>query len=141
MIEALAAVGLASSIVQFVDFGTKLLSNGRELYKSAEGVLQENVELGKITESIKSTAQSIANNAIGVNDTELREMAGACKTLADELLTVLNSLKIDNTKNRQLEIIRKSLKSFRFAARLKRIYEQLCTLRNQVCFQLNGLLR
>jgi len=35
MAEALAAIGLAGNIVQFVDFGTKLVLKGQELYQSA----------------------------------------------------------------------------------------------------------
>ena len=62
MAEALAAVGLVSNIIQNVEVSTKVLLNGRELFKSAEGVFQENVELGKIAVSIKTVVQNVANH-------------------------------------------------------------------------------
>lgn len=62
MAEALAAVGLVSNIIQNVEVSTKVLLNGRELFKSAEGVFQENVELGEIAVSIKTVVQNVANH-------------------------------------------------------------------------------
>ncbi len=50
--EALAAVGLASSIVQFVDFATNIISKGYHYQKSVDGVLDENVELQAIADSL-----------------------------------------------------------------------------------------
>ena len=52
IMEALAAVGLASSIVQFVDFATKIISKGYQYQKSVDGVLDENVELQAIADSL-----------------------------------------------------------------------------------------
>jgi hypothetical protein len=40
--DPLTALSVAACVVQFVDYGTKLLSKGRELYKSADGALWEN---------------------------------------------------------------------------------------------------
>lgn len=114
MAEALAAVGLASSIIQFLDFGTRLLLTGRALYHSTEGALQENVDFEKVTMSIKSFAQKITGDTISIHEPELRDLAGTCVNLANDLLSLLSRLKIDRTKNRQLEMIRKSFKSLRF---------------------------
>jgi hypothetical protein len=141
MAATLAAVGLISNIVQFVDFGTKLLSTSRALYRSTEGALQENVDLEEITVSIKSVAQGIADSSIGINEPELRQLVGTCATLADELLALLSRLKIDSTKNRHLEVIRKSFKSLRFRRTVHEINERLWKVRDQVCIQLNYLLR
>jgi len=141
MAEALAAVGLVGNIVQFVDFGTKLLSTGRALFHSPEGALQENVDLEKITASIRSVTQDIANSTISIHEPELRKLAGTCVTLAEELLALLSRLKIDSTKNRQLEVIRKSFKSLRFRRTVNEINERLWKVRDQVCMQLTYLLR
>ena len=141
MAETLAAVGLVSNIVQFVDFGTKLLATSRALYHSTEGAMQENVDLEMITASIRSVSQGIVNGTLGIDEPELRNLAGTCTTLADELLAFLSRLKIDSTKNRQLEVIRKSFKSIRFGRTVRELNDRLCRVRDQVFVQLDYLLR
>ncbi|KFY47630.1 hypothetical protein V495_01894 [Pseudogymnoascus sp. VKM F-4514 (FW-929)] len=47
--DPLTALSLAGTVVQFVDFGCKLLSEGRQLYKSTSGKLQSNEEIEIIT--------------------------------------------------------------------------------------------
>ena len=52
IMEALTALSVASSVIQFVDFGCKLLSQSRQLYKSAEGILTENVDIEILTQDL-----------------------------------------------------------------------------------------
>jgi hypothetical protein len=50
--DPLAALSLAGTIVQFVDFGSKLLATGRELYKSTNGSLTVNDEIELVTSDL-----------------------------------------------------------------------------------------
>lgn len=50
--DPLSALGVASAIVQMVDFGAKLFSKSAKLYKSADGSLPTNVELSSIVEDL-----------------------------------------------------------------------------------------
>ena len=50
--EALAALGLASNIIQIVDFGARLLSKSREIHHSADGSLDENNILEDVTSNL-----------------------------------------------------------------------------------------
>jgi hypothetical protein len=43
--DPVAALGLAANIFQFVEQGCKLVSKGKQLYKSADGALKENVDI------------------------------------------------------------------------------------------------
>jgi hypothetical protein len=138
MAESLAAFGLASNIVQFVDFGMKLISYGRELYSSAEGVLKENNTIEKIALDIKLMTQNLAS---GVNhDEALQGLVTACNKLSHDLLAVLDTLKIDTEKDRRMEAMKKSLKSLQKRREIKGIYKRLCKVRDQVCSHLNYLL-
>lgn len=139
MAEALAALGLASNIVQFVDFGIKLMSHGRELYASADGVSKENSIIETIAVDIKLLTQNLASSGVDY-DGELRKLVKACNELSHDLLEVLGSLKIDTEKNRRMETMRKSLKSFRKRREINDIYDRLCKVRDQVCAHLNYLL-
>jgi hypothetical protein len=48
MLDPLTALSLAGTIVQFIDFGKKLLSQGTELYKSTNGKLTVDEEVGLV---------------------------------------------------------------------------------------------
>lgn len=48
MFEGLAVVGVVSSIVQLVDFSSKILSTRFELYKSADGALADNMTVEQV---------------------------------------------------------------------------------------------
>lgn len=140
MAEALAAFGLASNIVQFVDFGIKLVSCGAELYSSAEGASKENTIMEKITLDIKRNTQNLASGGVN-HDEALRDLVKACNELARDLLAVLGTLKIDVKKNRRMETMRKSLKNFQKRREIKDIYNRLCKVRDQICSHLNFLLK
>jgi hypothetical protein len=54
VLDALSAVSLAATIIQFVDFSSKIVSKGYHLYESADGVLSENARLGYVIADLKS---------------------------------------------------------------------------------------
>jgi len=43
--DPLTALSVAAAVVQFVDYGTRIVAKGTNLYKSADGALTENIEL------------------------------------------------------------------------------------------------
>jgi hypothetical protein len=49
MLDPLSALSLAAAIVQFVDYGTKIVLSAAEIHASATGSLTKNVELSSIT--------------------------------------------------------------------------------------------
>jgi hypothetical protein len=81
-------VGLASNVVQFVEFAGALLSKTTELYNSAEGSLRESrdlkfvsVDLGKYADLLKTP--------VAQHDTDLATLADGCYEIAEELLAAL----------------------------------------------------
>ena len=52
--EALAAVGLAGNIVQFISFASETLSKSREIYLSASGTTEEYMDLKLISQDLLS---------------------------------------------------------------------------------------
>jgi hypothetical protein len=54
VLDPMSAVSLAATIVQFVDFSSKIVSKGYHLYKSADGVLPENERLRYVITDLKS---------------------------------------------------------------------------------------
>lgn len=118
VLEAVAAVGLATSVVQFVDFTIKLVSKGNQYYKSADGVLTENRELEAIANKFSTLSQNLAKSseifppAKQASDEEnaLRNVARECETVALEFVEVLNQLRVDGA-HRKWKSFRQALKT------------------------------
>ncbi len=119
-LETIAALSLAGNIVQFVDFGCRLFSKSRELYKSSEGALDETVELEKIATSLSTMSEGLTKipplaaqqSQWCQDEITLKSIAQGCKKIADELLEALDELRVKNSKMKW--------QSFRVA--LKRIW-------------------
>jgi hypothetical protein len=98
--DPLPALGLASNIVQFVDFTCKLISTTRELQLSQFGTKVEYMELQSITRNIQQLARQACprdspySTIKSKNDETLRELSSQCQEVSEELLSVLESLSV-----------------------------------------------
>lgn len=117
--DPLTAVGLAGTIVQFVDFSSKLVVEGRELYKSGSAELNLQVEAAtKDLLDFSTKLQRLISNPNGNtpatdNVIALSKLCGECNELAYELLARLDQLKsnfdppsslLDNATKREKQI-------------------------------------
>jgi CHASE3 domain sensor protein len=98
--DPMSALGLAANIVQFVDFGSKLLERANEIRKSASGQLEEHTELETITKSLARASHefelSVARNKnrqLTFNDESIQAICRDSQVVADKLLDALNKLK------------------------------------------------
>ena len=57
--DPLNALSVASSVVQFVDFGRQLLSASYEIYRSPSGISSKNVDLGTISKDLTDLVAQI----------------------------------------------------------------------------------
>lgn len=57
--DPMTALSIAAATVQFVDFGTSLLSSARGVYKSASGQPQDVVQLTSLVDDLSKFSQSI----------------------------------------------------------------------------------
>lgn len=111
--EVLAAIGLAGSIVEFVDCGIRWISTTAELYTSTAGALEENIEAEKVAEDLRVIFQGTQAGTRYAGDQRLQDLLLVCSKLADDLKILLTSLKMNNQKNHKLESFRKSFKVMR----------------------------
>ncbi|KAI1172243.1 hypothetical protein F4777DRAFT_562276 [Nemania sp. FL0916] len=97
--ETLAALGLASNIVQFVTFAGDLFSNAKTVYKSALQASPNAIVLRDVANDlIRLSEDVIVPNSPG--DDELKKLALRAKEAASSLLTLLNDLQIKGRKTR-----------------------------------------
>lgn len=98
--DPLSALGLASNIIQFVDFTSKLISAAHELYVSPTGARLEYLELGLLAKNLQQLAQqagslqsSDSENLSGEEKT-LQGLSKQCRAVSDELLSVIETLRV-----------------------------------------------
>ena len=61
--DPLPALSVAGNIIQFIDFGVRLLSKARELYKSPDGTLAVHDEITLITADLKALMKKLRQSA------------------------------------------------------------------------------
>ena len=101
MLDPLTAISLASAIVQFVDFGSKVVRGACEIYNSTDGALQENADLEDKTLRISQLNDKIlqpsniasSSEAIFSEERKLDELASISKVVARELLSLLHDFR------------------------------------------------
>ena len=100
LMEAVAAVGLASNVVSFLDFACKLVAGSRAIYKSVDGLSPNNTTLTIVVKDLKEfSSEIVASLPTSANKAEpasislpLRALAGECQTVAKELSDTLEKL-------------------------------------------------
>jgi hypothetical protein len=101
MLDPITALGIAGNIVQFIDFGLKATSKAREIHRSADEALEENVDLEVVTADLVAVTKKLktpdggTTGNIGLDDICMR-----CCEAANDLLSALAGLKLSAQKTR-----------------------------------------
>ncbi|KAI0544126.1 hypothetical protein F4679DRAFT_566109 [Xylaria curta] len=131
--ESLVALGLASNIVQFIDFTSKLIASTRTLYKSAHQKSANNLVLQKVADDLTRLSDAIiVPNHLG--DDSLRQLALSAKEVARDLLAVLDDLQIKGTKTAWKSFLL-ALKEVRHKDIVVSITSSITTLQTQMMLQ------
>ena len=96
-LESLAALSVVAIIIQFVEFGCKLFSESRELYKASDILVEESVELEIISKAFKRLRDdliAIPSSTMPQLQAEanLLPLAKRCQAIAGELLVAVYKL-------------------------------------------------
>jgi hypothetical protein len=142
MLDPLSALSVASTIVQFVDFGSELLSQGRELYKMKnKGQLMVDTELELVINDLcavlkkfRGTLTSGASNATEPDDhgAEFDKICDAAASIAEELLGKLEKMKVDRPKDGKWKTLRQIMKIVWSKDEIDGFLKRLNTLREAI---------
>ena len=96
MLDPLSAASLAAAILQFVDFGSKIIVSGYETYRSTLGATEESVDLEYLTQKLYKFQDQLSTSSSKLvhSDQELQKLAQKCSCIAGDLLVLLDSLKV-----------------------------------------------
>lgn len=119
--DPLSVVSLVGTIVQFVDFGGKLLSNAIELYRSPVGTLAAHHELELVTTNLQALISKLQHAASSGDEASSQEFASQQKVLealcdeavrvAKELVNRLEKLKVKDGKLRKWHSLKQAVEA------------------------------
>lgn len=138
MAEGLAAIGLAGNIIQFISFGSALVSKTREIHQSASGVSTDLIDLDVVAGDIKQFSSQILANARVFP--RLCDVAKSCTAVAQELLHAISEIQKHNhsaTKEpTKWRSFRKALKCIWGKEHIDGLKSRLVLLRDQMSLHL-----
>ena len=102
--DPISALSLAAAIVQFAQFGSKIIVTTYKVYQSTNGATQENLELAELTTTLHDFQTRLAaprapSRGNDIDQKALKELAAKCRDIAADLLKLLNGFKVEVTDN------------------------------------------
>ncbi|CRG90151.1 Valine--tRNA ligase [Talaromyces islandicus] len=118
VLDPLTALSVATSVIQFVDFGAKLISKGKEIYKSADGVLADHAEQAAISAKLADLTRALSGSIdvsaitreLSPAENALQEVALDCREVAEDFTLAIDELRVTGN-HRKWKSFRQALKS------------------------------
>lgn len=140
MLDPLTALSVAGNIVQFIDFSTKLIAKGHELYDSVDGASVGNAELEVIVKDLQDLNGRLQSPrpsenvkaVVSDSDLALQKLSKKCSGAAAELTDALNKLKVQGTANRRWKSVRQALKGLMRKEELDAMVKRLQLFRDEL---------
>jgi hypothetical protein len=128
-----SALSLTSNVVRFVDFGCKLVSETEDIYKSVSGTTNVNFELDVIHQDLSNLVKTpkaphppVSMLNVGSSpDSDIFIIARSCEKVANELLTILNELKVEEgRKHRKWHSFCQALRNLGKQSKISELQDQ-----------------
>ncbi|KAE9364398.1 hypothetical protein N431DRAFT_488965 [Stipitochalara longipes BDJ] len=144
--DPLTALSVAASVVQFVDFTFKVLSDAHQLYENGELSVHE--QTSKVAHDLASFSRQLRKSirdqnstaALTENELELDLLCRECASLSSELITKLENLK-PPARGHPWESVGHALKSMWSRKDLNEVEVKLSKYRDAMNSRLLGSLR
>lgn len=94
--DPVTAIGLASSILTFIDVGVKVLQKANEIRNSQDNITKENRSRKTISDELKFAAARVKpldDLQVTPEQESLRRVARECQVLSTKMLGILESIK------------------------------------------------
>jgi Fungal N-terminal domain of STAND proteins len=108
MLDPLTAFSVAGTVVQFVDYTSKVFAKSSEIYKSTRGATQINEELQELATDLIDLTTKLSRpllhegppNSPSEEEQRLEQLCIACSKIAADMITRLDNLKPPRTRKR-----------------------------------------
>jgi hypothetical protein len=136
--EPLAALGVASNIIQIVDFASRLVSRGHELYQSADGRLASHAILDNASQNLLTLYNDLGKfqrpdpRNLNAADEQLVQLKIDSETVVNKLRDALEKAKLSGERHKKWQSIYQALKSVYNDKEISSLANQLDNIRKQV---------
>jgi hypothetical protein len=128
--DPITIVGLVGTVVQFVDFSSKIVSKSTELYRSGTDALAENADIEITTKDLLKLNTRL-KQSIPVGDTGFQTLCQSCCGVGDELIAALSKVKVDG-KGRKWQSLRKAIRSIWSKEDILQLEKRLASFRDEL---------
>lgn len=132
--DPLNAISLAAAVIQFIDFGSRLLSEAAELYRSTTGQTGQKLDISRIesdlstlNNEVESKSTSIGTPTCGSSEEIFVRLCGSCQDIANELRDCIGVVGLEVTNNPK-----RALQSFLIVLRERRSEGKIEALRSKL---------
>ena len=142
VLDPFTAIGLASNIVQFVDYSSKLMTSTCEIYKSRTGTSAHHVYLEGIATRLLNLSDSLEQPRLSCPnsyDKGLQHLRAECVQDAEALRSVLRALQAK--KDSKWSSFRKALISAWGQEEIERLEDRLKDHRSELSTHLTAMMR
>ncbi len=139
MAEAVAGIGLAANVLQFLDFGSRFISLAWRIYTTGTNNVINGPSLQVLTKNLQDVLAGLHNQAPG-DQIGMAQLGEECSRVARQLLESLNSLVIPE-KGRKRDAIMVAFKTMWKRDQIKTLQQELDGFRQQLSLQLLISLR
>ena len=137
------AAGLASSIINFIDFSNELINGPIAIYQQAQGGSGVDHDTSKIVHHLQNITQAMSQMTTSQptpHEQALYNLAGDCKILSNELVALLKSLEPKTGGHEAFRSLGASFKTHRKTEHIREIEKKLGLYESQLLFNLNVIL-
>lgn len=104
MMDPATAIGVASSVLAFLDFSVKVVNGAVEIYRSADGTTAENFHFENVTRDMHSRTESMKKHSTAKTGAEqsIVKLAEECHKLSGRMINLLEETKVKGGKRSKL---------------------------------------
>jgi hypothetical protein len=132
--EAVAAVALASNVLQFVQFSCELFALSSHIRNSTHGCPESHIDLGIIAKNLKKSNEAL-EHAI-TTSTELKSLVERSSDIAKQLLSAIEEIRTPSNKNRRWSSFKQALRTVWKKNQIDELQSRLSMLREHIQYQL-----
>jgi hypothetical protein len=132
--DPFSALSAAASVVQFLDYGIRVMSKSRELYTAVDGALSANVEIEEASARLQGLSRALSlQGSLDETDAALDTICKECIVVSKDFISALEKLKVpDGEKHKKWQSFRLALKSVLGKEKIDEMADRLAKLRSEL---------
>ena len=127
--DPLSAISIAAAVVQFVDYGSRLLQDTVEIYRSSTGKSRDKLEISSISRDLAALSDEVESRltVLGGSEEIFVRLCGTCRDIGKELQGCVDDVNIHVVSNPK-----RAVRSFLSALQERQSEERIKALRSRL---------